>query len=209
VNNDPVNYIDLWGLSGSDAKSKWIDNGDGTYTAKEGATLYGLYGENWAEMSGFTRDPRTLQIGETVGIKNDVPMPSSGIPSSASSGGNNTSSQPACSSYVQPSNNGITQPSNNNEQQNGFSRGENIAIGVGQMVVGTVVATLGAALFFSSNGLLFTFGTYLFTSGVSFSAYGLYRIAGNHDRSFKNDAIDSITPSYVPVIIEIIKYITR
>jgi hypothetical protein len=75
VNNDPVNYVDLWGLEcskASDAQSKWTNNGDGTYTAKAGATLYDLYGPNWQEQSGFTRDPTTLQIGETVGQKNPV-----------------------------------------------------------------------------------------------------------------------------------------
>lgn len=70
VNNDPVNYIDPFGLSASDGSSKWTNNGDGTYTAKAGATLSGLYGNDWQEKPGFTRDPTTLQIGETVGQKN-------------------------------------------------------------------------------------------------------------------------------------------
>ena len=48
----------------------WIDNEDGTFTAVAGDTLYDLYGEDWQSKSGFTRDPRTLQIGETVGYKN-------------------------------------------------------------------------------------------------------------------------------------------
>ena len=68
VVNDPVNYVDLWGLCGSDG-NHWIDNGDGTFTALEGATLWGLYGADWQEKSGFTRDPTTLQVGETVGEK--------------------------------------------------------------------------------------------------------------------------------------------
>ena len=56
----------------------WVDNEDGTYTAEEGDTLHGLYGDDWQEKSGFTRDPTTLQVGETVGKKNtskqnDVP----------------------------------------------------------------------------------------------------------------------------------------
>jgi RHS repeat-associated protein len=67
VNNDPVNWVDPWGLKASDPKNNWIDNGNGTYTAKQGAALSGLYGVDWQEQSGFTRDPRTLQIGETVG----------------------------------------------------------------------------------------------------------------------------------------------
>ena len=48
----------------------WIDNEDGTYTAEEGDTLYGLYGDDWQSKSGFTRDPTSLQVGEIVGNKN-------------------------------------------------------------------------------------------------------------------------------------------
>ena len=47
----------------------WIDNEDGTFTAEEGDTLYGLYGDDWQSKSGFTRDPTSLQVGETVGNK--------------------------------------------------------------------------------------------------------------------------------------------
>ena len=72
VVNDPVNYVDLWGLCGSDG-NHWIDNGDGTFTALEGATLWGLYGADWQEKSGFEGDPTTLQVGDTVGKK--VPRP--------------------------------------------------------------------------------------------------------------------------------------
>ena len=62
--NCPVRYIDPMGM--------WIDNHDGTYTAESGNTLYDLYGDEWKEKSGFTRDPRTLQIGEIVGKKNII-----------------------------------------------------------------------------------------------------------------------------------------
>ena len=61
-NNNPIKYTDPTGM--------WIDNGDGTYTAEKGDTLWGKYGADWKEKSGFTRDPRTLQVGETVGEKN-------------------------------------------------------------------------------------------------------------------------------------------
>ena len=56
-----MRYVDPTGM--------WIDNHDGTFTAQEGDTLYGLYGETWQEQSNFTRDPATLQVGETVGQK--------------------------------------------------------------------------------------------------------------------------------------------
>jgi hypothetical protein len=45
----------------------WIDNGDGTYTAEKGDTLWGLYGKDWREKSGYEGDPTKLQIGEVVG----------------------------------------------------------------------------------------------------------------------------------------------
>ncbi len=61
--NNPVKYTDPNGC--------WTDNGDGTYTAESGDTLYGLYGENWQQKSGFNKDPRTLQVGETVGQKRE------------------------------------------------------------------------------------------------------------------------------------------
>jgi hypothetical protein len=50
----------------------WINNGDGTHTAVEGDTLWGLYGADWQEKSGCTGDPTKLQIGEVVGKKNSV-----------------------------------------------------------------------------------------------------------------------------------------
>ena len=60
--NNPIKYTDPTGM--------WIDNGDGTYTAEKDDTLWDKYGADWKEKSGFTRDPRTLQVGETVGEKN-------------------------------------------------------------------------------------------------------------------------------------------
>ena len=83
--SDPVSWLDPWGLdtcpyanSGEDSiatnvtPAHWRDNGDGTWTAvSEGATLWEVWGADWKEKSGFTRDPRTLQVGETVGKKKD------------------------------------------------------------------------------------------------------------------------------------------
>jgi hypothetical protein len=50
----------------------WQDNEDGTFTAEQGDTLWGLYGSDWQEKSGYTGDPTKLQVGETVGKKNTI-----------------------------------------------------------------------------------------------------------------------------------------
>ena len=66
--NNPVKYTDPTGMSLDD----WQDNGDGTWTVKsEGAKLWDVWGADRQEKSGFDRDPRTLQVGETVGKKNE------------------------------------------------------------------------------------------------------------------------------------------
>ena len=67
--NNPVRYIDPTG--------KWIDNENGTFTAEKEDTLWGLYGSDWKKYSNFDRDPRTLQVGETVGTNSaneDIPI---------------------------------------------------------------------------------------------------------------------------------------
>jgi len=46
-----------------------------TITIKKGDTLYGLYGPNWKALSGYTGDPKKLQIGTVL------PAPSGGAPS--------------------------------------------------------------------------------------------------------------------------------
>lgn len=45
----------------------WQDNGDGTWTAEKGDSLWGLYGTNWKEKSGYSGDPTKLKPGDVVG----------------------------------------------------------------------------------------------------------------------------------------------
>jgi hypothetical protein len=57
--NNPVKYVDPTGM--------WINNEYGTFTAEQGDTLWGLYGSDWQEKSGYEGDPTKLQVGEIVG----------------------------------------------------------------------------------------------------------------------------------------------
>ena len=56
---------------GQGNQSKWINNGDGTYTAQKGATLWGLQqqtGKSWQSF-GYSGNPKDLQPGDIVGVK--------------------------------------------------------------------------------------------------------------------------------------------
>lgn len=58
--NNPIRWSDPLGL--------WVNSGNGSFTAEKGDTLSKLQvqtGRNWHD-TGFSRDPRTLQIGEKV-----------------------------------------------------------------------------------------------------------------------------------------------
>jgi hypothetical protein len=78
--NNPVKIVDPSGM--------WIDNNDGTYTAEKGDTLWGLYGSEWQEKSGYTGDPRQLQIGDVIGQKRErTPMEQFGDEFSKATGG--------------------------------------------------------------------------------------------------------------------------
>ena len=57
--NNPIKYTDPTGM--------WKNNGDGTFTAEKDDTLWGLYGKDWKEKSGYEGDPSKLQVGEIVG----------------------------------------------------------------------------------------------------------------------------------------------
>ena len=74
TSNNPVKYVDPTGM--------WINNGDGTFTAEKGDTLWGLSqetGKSWKE-SDYKRDPKNLQIGETVDMGKRSSKPSEDTP---------------------------------------------------------------------------------------------------------------------------------
>jgi len=152
VNNDPVNWRDPWGLEATDGKSKWTDNGDGTYTSKLDATLWGLYGSDWQEKSGFTRDPKTLQTGETVGVKNDAP---SGSPTPS----------------VSP-----TTPYGNNNQNNQLGSKENDTktINFGMGLKAAIVIGLGieVGITFDTDGGFGVYGSFSVGTGVQVGVTG-------------------------------------
>jgi len=170
VNNDPVNWRDLWGLCASDGKSKWKDNRDGTYTALPGATLWDLYGNNWLAMSGFTRDPTTLKEGETVGIPTTNPTPS--LPSSQPS---STDTQ-------------IISDTSSNTSKNWFDKKEGeqltneetikqISLGVVEITIGIVGG--GVITFYTGSSSGIYLGAFLTLDGAVLIKYGLQNIKKN------------------------------
>ena len=105
--NNPINRMDPTG--------HWVDNGDGTYTAESGDTLWGLAeqttgdGSNWTSL-GYSGDPTGLQVGETVGTPTSGGTPSgdtsSGNPPSGGTSSGNPSSGDPSSGSASGNNNG-------------------------------------------------------------------------------------------------------
>ena len=189
VVNDPVNYVDLWGLCGSDG-NHWIDNGDGTFTALEGATLWGLYGADWQEKSGFEGDPTTLQVGDTVGKK--VPRPTFQYPNSILE---------RKEALLSPE----TEIDVDNEIR--YSRGSNIAIGIAEILGGIFIA--GGAVIGAGSIEVISGGTATipagwatlggWSAGSTFVAFGIARLAGADNGSVSNDITSVFLPSVTDI----------
>ncbi|WP_253691008.1 toxin TcdB middle/N-terminal domain-containing protein [Treponema denticola] len=188
--NNPIKYIDPNGM--------WINNGDGTYIAEKGDTLYGLYEDDWKEKSGFDRDPRTLQPGEVVGKKTD----SNGkhkqnnelvenILTTESIDGNILSS-----GYDTPDKNKST----NNTNKNILYGIVEMFIGIG-IVAGTIYivskAPPTAEMPWVKDSLLLGFGLF---------AHGLTRVSGVNKNSIQEDIKSIFMPIEASVGEEYSKY---
>ena len=199
VNNDPVNYVDLWGLLASDGgrtvPNTWRDNKDGTYTALPGATLYELYGENWREESGYVGNPSNLQVGDVVGRK--------------SSFMENSVSQPIVNSKqeVLVIDNSFPQVTNSEEIFEGYSHRTNIAIGVTEIVLGVgiiVSSTITAGTINVVSGGMTTIpaGWAIiegWAAGSTFIALGITRLSNANNSRVSDDIKQVFIPSVVDV----------
>ena len=190
-NNNPIKYTDPTGM--------WIDNGDGTYTAEKGDTLWDKYGADWKEKSGFTRDPRTLQVGETVGEKN--------IPTYSDASAEMKQQIPQGNAQYSNEQDTPSPLVNSNPGSKGYSRGANIAIGLGEILlgigfyvgstitaVGIDVTTEGAGSYYAGMAILEGYAT-----GSLLFAYGITRLAGSNNQKFKDDIVGTFVPPEVDV----------
>ena len=190
-NNNPIKYTDPTGM--------WIDNGDGTYTAEKGDTLWDKYGADWKEKSGFTRDPRTLQVGETVGEKN--------IPTYSDASAEMKQQIPQGNAQYSNEQDTPSPLVNSNPDSKGYSRGANIAIGLGEILLGigfyvgsTItaaginVATEGIGSYYAGIAILEGYAT-----GSLLFAYGITRLAGSNNQKFQDDMVGTFVPPEVDV----------
>ena len=190
-NNNPIKYTDPTGM--------WIDNGDGTYTAEKGDTLWDKYGADWKEKSGFTRDPRTLQVGETVGEKN--------IPTYSDASAEMKQQIPQGNAQYSNEQDTPSPLVNSNPGSKGYSRGANIAIGLGEILlgigfyvgstitaVGIDVTTEGAGSYYAGMAILEGYAT-----GSLLFAYGITRLAGSNNQKFKDDIVGTFVLPEVDV----------
>ena len=173
-----MKYVDPTGMNIDD----WQDNGDGTWTVKsEGATLWDVYGADWKEKSGFEGDPTKLHIGDTVGKKN----------TSTHSDAPADVKQQILQSNAQNANglNTITVEKKQSTLSSWWSKkaGEKLTdeeknlqkgIGIGEMIAGPTLGTLGCA---QTGGQSVLYGYYVMADGavmVAKSEEGVKAIPG-------------------------------
>ena len=144
----------------TDPTGMWIDNEDGTYTAEEGDTLYGLYGDDWQSKSGYTGDPTKLQIGDIVGNNNS--------PAKDDSQPTENKESTLSSWWSKKAGEELT------DEEKNLQKG----IGIGEMIAGPTLGTLGCA---QTGGQSVLYGYYLMADGavmVSKAEEGVKAIPG-------------------------------
>jgi hypothetical protein len=181
---NPIKYTDPDGM--------WTDNEDGTFTAEQGDTLWDLYGTDWQEKSSFNRDPKTLQVGETVGKKNPT---------------NESIDTNIASSLISDTLTIPNTPANSSsDQQNSQGETRNILIGIGQMIGGGIVSAIGVAMGIVSEGSLIQPAYAITMSGVTLFAFGFGRTFGGHKKPITND-LQYMIPEPIGTYNEIYKHL--
>ena len=185
--NNPIKYTDPTGM--------WIDNGDGTYTAEEGNTLFELYGDDWKEKSGYEGDPTKMPIGTIVGNKFEEPEDRDR---------NNSMNDILSPEQIEPFiSDNIPAPALN---ENKYSQTKNIIYGtiemiIGLGIVGFTIYTVATAPPAAANqgvqgALLLGFGLF---------AHGLGRVLGANNNTIGEDIKSSFMPPEAAAIEELVK----
>ena len=182
--NNPVRYVDPTG--------QWIDNHDGTFTAEKGDTLWGLYGADWQEKSGYEGNPTNLRIGAVVGNRIGIDSSMAGTPQQLDI------AVPVVDLFCQNASSQI---------DTGYSRGTNITIGMleifggGVIAIGTVISA-GVIDFYSGGTATIQAGWAIlggFSAGSAFIAFGITRLANSNNSKIANDIKSVFLPASVDV----------
>ena len=161
---NPITMKDPTGMSIDD----WQDNGDGTWTVKsEGAKLWDVWGTDSYDVTGLTEEEaRNIHVGDTFGKKNTLTNTNS------SSENNQQNSQ----GNAQNANglNAISVEKKQSTLSSWWSKkaGENLTdeeknlqkgIGIGEMIAGPTLGTLGCA---QTGGQSVLYGYYVMADGA-------------------------------------------
>ena len=185
--NNPIKYVDPTGM--------WSDNGDGTYTAEKGDTLFELYGDDWKEKSGYEGDPTKMPIGTIVGNKFEEPEDRDRNNSMT-----NILSPEQIEAFA-PDN-----ASSSASNENKYSQTKNIVLGIGEMIGGLIM--VGGTVYVAAmspptavnpgaQGLLLP--------GFGFFAHGLGRVVGANNNTIGEDIKSSFMPPEAATMEELVK----